>query len=84
MQTPPDPTPDPALAGPTHRTCPTRPDGSEGLIAQTIQAPVCQDRQRQLYHKCWNCAHRNGAELLPPAPVLQLRVKHPSTKAEAI
>jgi hypothetical protein len=45
------------------RNCPTRVDGTPVRIAQRIQAPQCQDRQRALYHKCFTCEHANGREL---------------------
>lgn len=57
------------------RQCPSRADFVEGLIAQTILPAMCQERQRRHYHKCWTCAHRNGATQVPipvPAPVLEL------------
>ncbi len=63
------------------RQCPTLPDESAVLIAQTITRVMCQDRQRGLYHKCWSCALRNGSApavarkplaKLPAVPVLDL------------
>jgi hypothetical protein len=55
----------------TH-TCPTRRDGAEGLIAQTVTSALCQTRQRGGYHKCWSCANRNSQALRPDAPKLRL------------
>ena len=52
--------------------CPTRQDGAEVLISQTVTKPMCQDRQRRYYHKCWSCVHRNGTVAARPAPVLEL------------
>lgn len=45
------------------RNCPTRADGAPVRIAQRIQVPQCQERQRGLYHKCFTCEHANGREL---------------------
>ncbi len=44
-----------------NRSCPTRADGSEVLIAHRIPLATCQERQRRMYHKCFACAFR-GAE----------------------
>ena len=52
--------------------CPTRRDGSEGLIAQTVTAPLCQTRQRSSYHKCWSCARRNNNDMRSVVPKLKL------------
>ena len=48
------------------RTCPTRADGSEVLIAHRIPVATCQDRQRGMYHKCFTCAYYGaGAGVAP-------------------
>jgi len=60
--------------------CPTRRDGSEGLIAQTVTAPLCQTRQRSSYHKCWSCARRNNNDMRP-APKLKLAGAEVSARA---
>lgn len=52
------------------RSCPTRDDGAEVLIAHTIALPACQTRQRAMYHKCFQCVYRNASG--PPAPVVEL------------
>lgn len=41
------------------RVCPTRVSAVPTLIAHKITIPVCQKRQRESYHKCWTCTHRN-------------------------
>ncbi len=60
----------------TQRLCPTRADGVETLIAHWIAPSCCQERQRTHYHKCFTCAHRNGAEAprarrTPVAPTME-------------
>lgn len=45
-------------ASPTLRSCPTRSDGAEVLIAHSIPLSACHERQRRLYHKCYTCVHR--------------------------
>jgi hypothetical protein len=45
------------------RQCPTRIDRAPVRIAQNIQVPLCQERQRALYHKCFSCEHSNGRSL---------------------
>ena len=40
--------------------CPTRVDRA-ALFAHAVTLATCQGRQSQHYHKCWTCAHRNGA-----------------------
>ena len=66
--------------GETH-SCPTRRDGSEGLIAQTVTTALCQTRQRSSYHKCWACAHRNSGELRAVPPKLKLAGAEDSARA---
>ena len=39
------------------RSCPTRSDGADVLIAHSISSEICHERQRRLYHKCFMCAH---------------------------
>jgi hypothetical protein len=41
--------------------CPTRLDREPALFAHALTLATCQGRQRQHYHKCWTCAHRNAA-----------------------
>jgi hypothetical protein len=43
------------------RSCPTRSDGAEVLIAHSISTEICHERQRRLYHKCFTCVHRGKA-----------------------
>lgn len=66
------------------RQCPTRRDGAEVLIAQTVTPAMCQDRQRGLYHKCWTCIHRQGAAVARPAPVLRMTTVLGRPNAEAV
>ena len=40
--------------------CPTRVDGTPVLFAHTVSGPMCQQRQRDHYHKCFTCAHSNS------------------------
>jgi hypothetical protein len=40
--------------------CPTRVDRAPVLFAHAVTEPTCQTHQRQHYHKCWTCSHRNG------------------------
>jgi hypothetical protein len=63
--------------------CPTRADGVEALISQTVTTPMCQDRQRGSYHKCWKCAFRNGAAFRR-VPVLKLTPALGRPSAEAV
>lgn len=44
------------------RSCPTRADGTEVLIAHRITEQTCQARQRGMYHKCFSCAFQNVTE----------------------
>lgn len=44
------------------RSCPTRADGTEVLIAHRITEQTCQERQRGMYHKCYSCVFRNARE----------------------
>lgn len=52
--------------------CPTRVDGVEALFAHAVTAPMCQQRQREHYHKCFTCVHNNARSSLRgpvvPAP----------------
>ena len=41
------------------RLCPTRVDLEETLFAHVITPPMCQERQREHYHKCPTCQHNN-------------------------
>jgi len=40
--------------------CPTRVDGAAVLFAHTVTKPMCQQRQREHYHKCFTCVHNNA------------------------
>jgi hypothetical protein len=40
--------------------CPTRVDQAPVLFAHTVTAPMCQQRQREHYHKCFTCVHNNA------------------------
>ena len=53
--------------------CPTRVDGAPVLFAHSVTKPMCQDRQRGHYHKCFMCVHNNArGELTKVAmPMLQ-------------
>jgi hypothetical protein len=60
-------------ASDARRSCPTRADGAEVLIAHTIPIATCQDRQRGMYHKCFACAyHGVGATMAPLRKLPQL------------
>ncbi|MFN0206258.1 MAG: hypothetical protein ACKVS6_08075 [Planctomycetota bacterium] len=50
------------------RVCPTRVSAAPTLIAHKITIPECQKRQRESYHKCWTCAHRNLSPFHAAAP----------------
>ncbi len=40
--------------------CPTRVDAAPVLFAHTVTLPMCQQRQREHYHKCFTCVHNNA------------------------
>jgi hypothetical protein len=40
--------------------CPTRIDAAPVLFAHTVTTPMCQQRQREHYHKCFTCVHNNA------------------------
>ncbi len=40
--------------------CPTRVDAAPVLFAHTVTRPMCQQRQREHYHKCFTCVHNNA------------------------
>ncbi len=61
-----------------HR-CPTRIDGAAVRFSHVLTFPMCQERQREHYHKCFTCVHKNGYAVptvsaaaalssLPPTP----------------
>ena len=52
--------------------CPRREDDAHhALITQLITKTVCEQRQRDGYHKCPRCLNRTiGAAPAPPPPVL--------------
>jgi hypothetical protein len=37
--------------------CPTRVDGAPVLFAHSVTLPMCRQRQREHYHKCFTCVH---------------------------
>ena len=39
--------------------CPTRIDAAPVLFAHTVTPSMCQQRQREHYHKCFTCVHNN-------------------------
>ena len=50
--------------------CPTRIDAAPVLFAHTVSPQMCQQRQRDQYHKCFTCVHNNaqvGARRAAPA-----------------
>lgn len=47
-------------------TCPTRVSPVPVLISHRIAPGECQKRQRELYHKCWDCAFSNRHGGQPP------------------
>lgn len=42
------------------RTCPTRVDSAPVLFAHAVTPNMCQQRQRDQYHKCFTCVHNNA------------------------
>ncbi len=49
--------------------CPTRVDAHAALFAHLVTVPMCQQRQRDHYHKCFTCVHNNaqaGARRIAP------------------
>ena len=40
-------------------SCPTRIDGHGVLFAHQVMESMCQERQRDQYHKCFTCVHNN-------------------------
>lgn len=46
------------------RLCPTRVDKEQTLFAHVISTAMCQERQRQHYHKCPRCTHNNERAVL--------------------
>jgi hypothetical protein len=39
---------------------PTRVDAAPVLFAHTVSPQMCQQRQRDHYHKCFTCVHNNS------------------------
>lgn len=60
-----EPPPAPVATG---RTCPTRVSQSPVLIAHNISTSECNKRQREMYHKCWDCQHAHRTAGLRPMP----------------
>ena len=50
------------------RNCPTRTDGADALFAHKVTQGVCQDRQRNRYHKCFTCGFNNARVALHGLP----------------
>jgi hypothetical protein len=42
------------------RQCPTRRDGRAALFTHRVTEPVCQSRQRGMFHRCFTCAYSNS------------------------
>ena len=40
--------------------CPTRIDAAPVLFAHVVSPQMCQQRQRDHYHKCFPCVHNNA------------------------
>ena len=40
-------------------SCPTRIDRHSVLFAHQVTESMCQERQRDMYHKCFTCVHNN-------------------------
>jgi hypothetical protein len=58
--------------------CPTRVDAAPVLFAHTVTVPMCQQRQREHYHKCFTCAHNNAqAHSRSPALDVLIRLEKP-------
>ncbi len=49
------------------RLCPTRVDLEDTLFAHMIAKDMCQERQRQHYHKCPSCEYLNDRPAAPKA-----------------
>jgi len=62
-----------------NQLCPSREGGSESLIAHWITPSRCQTRQRELYHKCFTCVHRNGYVPVPVAGAEPVERAQPET-----
>ena len=41
-------------------SCPTRIDGTAVRFSHAVTSTMCQGRQREHYHKCFTCVHKNG------------------------
>ncbi len=49
--------------------CPQRESNDRALFTQLIALPLCEQRQREGYHKCPRCLNRTLGMTLPtPAP----------------
>ncbi|MBK8180195.1 MAG: hypothetical protein IPK67_15170 [Planctomycetes bacterium] len=58
--------------------CPTRVDAAPVLFAHTVTVPMCQQRQREHYHKCFTCAHNNAlSSVRRVAPEVLARLEKP-------
>ena len=61
--------------------CPTRIDAAPVLFAHTVTPGMCQQRQREHYHKCFTCVHNNAhAGMRRPALAVLTSVE-PAAKA---
>ncbi|MBI3819266.1 MAG: hypothetical protein HY286_11285 [Planctomycetes bacterium] len=67
------PKPPENVVNPTERTCPTRISPAPVLISHRISTCECQSRQREMYHKCWDCefSNRMGGHPARPSQSLQ-------------
>ena len=52
--------------------CPTRIDAAPVLFAHVVSPQMCQQRQRDHYHKCFTCVH-NNAQAHRALPALAVR-----------
>ena len=52
---------------PALSSCPTRIDNQSVLFAHMVTESMCQERQRDQYHKCFTCVHNNRVRGIAPA-----------------
>ena len=67
---------------PSFQVCPTRIDHTRVLFAHKVAKKKCQERQRELYHKCFTCAWNNNYVSLhgvPPQDVVEIEQDSPHT-----
>lgn len=58
--------------------CPTRIDAAPVLFAHVVSPQMCQQRQRDHYHKCFTCVH-NNAQAQRAQPALAARPLPPKS-----